>query len=146
MKKVFSVVIILFISSIYLVGYIKSYSKGETISEITKLKSSNITKIVFYDGRGGLNKPLTVESKQKIDEFIGYLDKCTIKKEVNHKYGTGWIHDAVFYSNDKKVIDIIFGDPIIFNGTEYYDVLKNNLSTDKIDRFLQSVNSSWKSL
>lgn len=148
MKKIFSIVIIILIFATYYIVCIKSSSKVETISGMAKLKSSHITKIVFCDGRGG-NKPLTIENEEKIKEFIGYLDECIIKKEDIHIGAKGWIHSAAFYSNDKEVADITFGDPIIFRkteSTEYYDVLKNNLSTEMIDKFLQSVDSSWKSL
>jgi hypothetical protein len=60
------------------------------------------------------------------------LDECIVKKEDTHEYGTGWIHNAVFYSNDKKIIEITFGKRIIFNKTKYYNVMKNNLSTKKL--------------
>lgn len=119
-------------------------NSSKSISEITDLKSSGITKIVFYDGRGGLNKPLTITSKKKIDEFLGYLDKTFVEKENKHKLSTGWIHHAEFYNNDRKMLEITFGNTMIINRTEYYSVIKNNLSTEKIDEYLKSINSDWK--
>jgi hypothetical protein len=143
MKKLFTVVaFILLICAIYLSGCV--FSKSQTISEIANFKSSVITKIIFYDGRGGLNKPLTIDNKQKIDEFIGYLNKSIVKKENTSEQGTGWIHSAVFYSNDKKVIEITFGNPIVIDKSKYYKAIKNDLSTKEIDNYLKSVNSSWK--
>lgn len=52
---------------------------------------------------------------------------------------TGWIHEAVFYVNDKKVMDITFVSPIIING-EYYRVISGGISTNEIDKFLKSIN------
>lgn len=144
MRKIFLIATILLIFAIYLTGCTKSSNNGQTVLEVTNLKSSDITKIIFYDGRGGLNKPLTVENKQQIDEFMGYLDKCIIKKAAHITDETGWIHEAVFYNNDKRIVDITFVNPMIINNTEYYDVLEGNLSTDKIDDFLKSVDPSWK--
>lgn len=121
-----------------------TFSKSKSVSEAANLKTSSITKIVFYDGRGGLNKPFTLENKQKINEFINYLNKCTVKKSTN-PISTGWIHSAVFFNNDKELAKITFGDPIIINENEYYKIITNGLSTSKIDNFLKSVNPSWKS-
>lgn len=38
-----------------LLGCTNSEYKDKKINEFTNVKSSDITKIVFYDGRGGLN-------------------------------------------------------------------------------------------
>jgi hypothetical protein len=69
MNKFFSILTILLIFAFYLTGCVSSSfnitGQGQTISKMANLKSSNITKIIFYDGRGGLNKPLTVENKKK---------------------------------------------------------------------------------
>ena len=113
-----------------------------TISGVTGIKSNDITKIVFYDGRGGdrLNKPVTVQDKQKVKEFMGYLDGYIVKKTKNPET-TGWAQGAIFYINDKEVINIIFGDPIILNNDDY-KIVKGGLDTDKIDEFLKSIDPS----
>lgn len=108
-----------------------------TVSGVTGIKLDDITKIVFYDGRGGLNKPLTVEDKQKIKEFMEYLDGYTIKKTKNPET-VGWAQGAVFYIDDKEVINITFGDPIIIN-EDYFKIIKGGLDTYKIDEFLKSI-------
>lgn len=113
-----------------------------TISGVTGIKSDDITKIVFYDGRGGLNKPVVVEYKQKVKEFMGYLDGYTIIKTQNPET-TGWAQGAKFYINDKEVINIIFGDPMIINN-DYYKIVKGCLDTDKIDEFLKSIDPSHR--
>lgn len=111
-----------------------------TISGVTGIKSDDITKIVFYDGRGGLNKPLTVEDKQTIKEFMGYLDGYNIEKTKNPET-TGWAQRAVFYIHDDEVINITFGDQIIIND-DYFKIIKGGLDTDKIDEFLKSIDPS----
>ena len=111
------------------------------ISGVTGVKFDDITKIVFYDGRGGRNKPVTVEDKQKIKEFMGYLECYSIKKTKNPE-STGWIHSAVFYINDKEVMKITFVNPIIING-DYFDITKGKLDTETIGKFLKSIESSY---
>lgn len=108
------------------------------------MKSKVVTKIVFIDGRGGLNKPLTVENKQKIDEFLNYFDKIRIRKADSSEIKVGWIHHAIFYNHEKKILEITFGNPMKINKDKYYTVLKNELSTKKIDEYLKSINSNWK--
>lgn len=111
-----------------------------TISGVTGIKSSDITKIVFYDGRGGINKPVTVEDKEKIKEFMEGLDRVIVKKTKNPKID-GWAQEAIFYINDKEVINIVFGDPIEINN-DYFKIVNGSLDTDKIDAFLKPIDSS----
>lgn len=111
-----------------------------TISDVTGIKPSDITKIVFYDGRG-INKPVAVEDKQNIKEFMGYLDGYVIKKTKNPE-SVGWIQSAQFYVKDKLVMDITFIDPIVING-DYFNVIKGELDTKAIGEFLKSIDSSY---
>ncbi|NMM63113.1 cell wall-binding repeat-containing protein [Clostridium sp. P21] len=113
------------------------------ISDVNNVKLDDITKIVFYDGRGGLNKPLTIEDKQKIKEFTKYLDGDSIKKIKNPNPPSGWAHCAEFYINNKKVMDITFSNPLKTNNNNYYDVIKGKLDANTIDKFLKSIDSSW---
>lgn len=48
------------------------------LSDVTKINSADITKIEVYDIEVGF--PITVEDKQKVKEFMGYLDGYVIKK------------------------------------------------------------------
>lgn len=112
------------------------------ISETTGVKAINVTKIVFSDGRGR-NKPFTLEDKQKINEFMGLLDGYVIKQEENHQPSTGWIHMADFYNGNQKLMRITFTNPLEIDGV-YYNIVKGQLSTETIDKFISSVNSSWK--
>ncbi|WP_088228401.1 hypothetical protein [Desulfosporosinus sp. FKB] len=110
----------------------------KTIQDVTNVDPQDITKIIFYDGRGGLNKPLTIEDKQDIKTFMDYLDGYVVEKTKNPEPFTGWIHEAVFYINNKEVVDITFSDPILIN-KNYYTILKSTLDNKKIDTFLKLI-------
>ena len=112
-----------------------------TISGVTGVKFDDITKIVFYDERG-VNKPVTVEDKDKIKEFMGYLDGYVIEKSKNQEKTTGWIHSAQFYVNDKVVMNIAFVNPININEDDF-NIKKGNLDTKTIGEFLKSIDSSY---
>lgn len=88
-------------------------------------------------------KPFSIKDKSKIKEFIGYLDKCKIKKKDTLPDGTGWSQQAVFYNDDNKETVITFGNFVVINNTDY-TVVKNNITPDKIDSFLRTINPSWK--
>ncbi|BCZ46404.1 hypothetical protein psyc5s11_24710 [Clostridium gelidum] len=55
---------------------------------------------------------------------------------------TGWLHRALFYINDKEVMDISFNNPIDINGEEF-NVTKGNLDIKVIDNYLKSINPSY---
>lgn len=112
-----------------------------SISGVTGIKSTDVTKIVFYDGRGGINKPVKVEDKQKIKEFMEYLDGYVIKKTKNPE-SIGWINTAEFYVKDKVVMNITFVNPIIIN-EDYFNITKGELDTETIGKFLKSIDSSY---
>ncbi|MFW2490478.1 cell wall-binding protein [Clostridium chromiireducens] len=111
-----------------------------TISGVTGVKFDDITKIVFSDGRGR-NKPVTVEDKQKIREFMEYLNGYGVKKTVNPE-SIGWIYRGIFYINEKEVMDITFVNPIIING-DYFNITKGELDTVTIGKFIKSIDSSY---
>lgn len=142
MKKVFMVPIIGIII-VVAIGSVLLITQKKTVTDAAKIKDTSITKIIFYDGRG-YNKPLSVENKQKIDEFIGYMDKCIVIKFTVRDRSTGWIYSAKFFNQEKELANITFADPMTIND-QHYDILDNNLSTSKIDSFLKTVSSSWKS-
>jgi hypothetical protein len=137
-----------FLLILLLILVLTSCSETNTCSNATSLmeaaKLANVTKIVFYDGRGGLNQPLTVENKDKINEFLGYLKDCIVQKQNSSDPKTGWNHEAVFYKGSKQTADITFTNPVIINKKDYYNVVKNAINKEKIDTFLQSVDTSWK--
>jgi hypothetical protein len=141
MRKVFLLTMVMLLSiCLILLGC--GAVQEKRISETTGVKAINVTKIVFPDGRGR-NKPLTLEDKQKINEFMGLLDGYVIKQEENHQRSTGWIHMADFYNGNQKLMRITFTNPLEIDGV-YYNIVKGQLSTETIDKFISSVNSSWK--
>jgi|GEM_PF-2160097 len=111
-----------------------------TISGITGVKFDEITKIVFSDGRGR-NKPVTVEDKEKIKEFMEYLNGYGVKKTENPE-SIGWIYMGEFYINNKEVMDITFVNPIVING-DYFNITKGELDTVTIGKFLKSIDPSY---
>lgn len=145
-RNIFYVIIsIIIMALLIIISLLCFLNPKKTLTEASNLKSEKITKIVFNDGRGGLNKPLTLEDKQKIAEFIGYLDKCIVKKDANQSdIRIGWIHSATFYNNNKEISDITFNDPVQINLNNYYTIIKNELSTEKVDKFLQSIDPTYK--
>jgi len=72
---------------------------------------------------------------------MGYLVGYSIKKTENPK-STGWIHNAVFYINDKEEINITIINPIIINGY-YFNITKGELDTETIGKFLESIDPSY---
>lgn len=141
MLKQLSLILVFFTT--LLVGCTSSQYKEQKISEVTNVKYNEITKIVFSDGRGGINKPFTLEDKQKISEFVGLLDKYVIKKEKKHENFSGWIHMADFYNGEKKLMRITFTNPLNIDEA-YYNVVKYELETKDIDNFIKSINPTWK--
>jgi hypothetical protein len=129
-------------SSFCLFGCIDIVNKEVTINEVTKMKDSDVTKIVFSDGRGK-NKPFTLKDKMKINEFLKMIDGYVIKKESKHEEIKGWINAVDFYNGDKKLASITFSNPLKIDGV-YYDIVKGQLSTEKIENFIKSINPDWK--
>ena len=136
-KRVLNILIRIIVLGILFIAF-----KGKKINKVTHIKYENVTKIVFFDGRGGRNKPLTIEDKEKIKEFMSYIDSYVVKRVKNPEPKSGWIHSAVFYDKDKEIMSITFVNPLIINN-DHYRVIKGNLNTKEIDNFLKSINPSW---
>lgn len=111
-----------------------------TISGVTGIKFDDITKIVFCDG-SFKNGEVAVEDKQKIKEFMEYLDGYSINN-IDVPVVTGWLHRGLFYINDRVVMDISFDNPIDING-EQFNVTKGELDTETINKYIKSINSSY---
>jgi len=141
MRKVFLLTMVMLVS-ICLILFGCGTVQEKKISEITGVKAINVTKIVFSDGRGR-NKPFTLEGKQKINEFMGLLDDYVIRQEKNHQPSTGWIHIADFYNGNQILMRITFTNSLEIDGV-YYNIVKGQLSPKMIDKFISSINSSWR--
>lgn len=120
----------------FLYGYMVLQYKEKKISEAANLNYSEVTKIVFYDGRGN-NQPYTLEDIQKINEFNKLLDRYIIKKEKLHEDAKGWIHEVDLYKGGKQLTSITFNNPMEINGT-YYDIIAGPSLPESIDDFLES--------
>lgn len=112
--------------------------ENKKISDVANINLDDITKIVFYDHAAG-NNPLTVEDKQKIKEFTGYLNNYIVKK-VNPPFSSGWRIMAIFYINDKQVMDITFVDPLVINKS-YYTIINGDIHNEfqRVEKFLNSI-------
>lgn len=135
LKKILSIIIAVVVTIIVIIG-----RSAKKVNQIVNINYNDITKIVFFDG-SHRNKPLTVEDRQKIKEFTGYINDCVVIKWFDPG-SSGWAREAAFYENDKVVMDITFNYPIKIN-SGYYRVINGGLSLKKIDKFLQSVDPSW---
>lgn len=143
MGKRLGIKLIMFtIFSCLLLVFNNSLSGEKKIYEVVEADYNKTTKIVFYDGRG-INKPFTVEDRQKINEFIGLINSCIIKKEKKQEIIVGWIHAADFYSGEKKLMKITFTNPLQING-DYYNIVKGELNSKVIDDFIDSINSGLR--
>jgi hypothetical protein len=114
---------------------------SDNLQAVARLEG--ITKITFYDGREGMNRPLVVEDKKKIDEFINLLKDTKVKKQKDVKDNYLRIYSAAFYKDNQLISEIAFTTPLKVN-EDYYEVVKNNPSKETLDEYLQSVNPSWK--
>ncbi|MBS4196799.1 hypothetical protein [Lederbergia citri] len=138
-KKLIMTVIIFALFGAFLYGYMVLQYKEKKINEAVYMEYSEITKIIFYDGRGN-NPPITLEDKEKIQEFNNLLDGYIIKKEKFHEKSKGWIHRADFYKDDKQFMSITFSNPMQING-KYYEIVEGDINPETIDNFLKSIDS-----
>lgn len=115
----------------------------QSIYEAADINPKDITKIVFYDGRGGQNKPVTVENERQVEEFLCLLDKYTVIEFKNPEPSAGWIHTAVFYKGSEEILEITFVNPLIIN-RHYYRIIKGDLSPEEIGKFLKSIDPDYQ--
>lgn len=135
LRKILSVIITLAVIILLYIGF-----SPKKINQIVNINYNDITKIQFVDG-SHRNKPLIVEDRKKIEEFMGYIDNYVVIKWFDP--GTvGWARMAAFYENDNAVMNITFNTPIIING-KYYRTIWGGLNIKKIDKFIQSVDQAW---
>lgn len=128
-------------------------TKTTSVRKLYDYKSSDITRIEFVDTAIRLQKqPLVVNSKKKISEFLGYLDKLKLEAASEKDTKIGWTYQAILFNNDKEIVSITFGNPLVLRTyndktQEYsfqnYFPVKNEITPKQIDNFLASVNSAW---
>jgi len=111
------------------------------ITQIGDFKSADISRISFqYNNpayKGG-----TVENKGKIEEFMNYINNCVFSKKRVQTPIVGYNQLAVFFIGDKEVMRITTYENFIeINGTQY-NMVKNKLSLEKIDDFINSIKAN----
>lgn len=108
------------------------------ISEIGEFQIKDITKISFQYNNPAADRGGTVEDKEKIKDFLEYIDNCVVAKKRVQTPMTGYNQMAGLYIGNKKAVSISFYDNFIeINGIQY-NMLKNKLSSEKIDDFIKS--------
>lgn len=135
MYKKFSI-LILYLVSIYLIFSGCSEKRFEKIQDIVQINYKDITKISFRDGRNG--ELIETEDKEKINEFLKYVNGYKLKKSELQLELDGYIYYADFYTNDKKILRITFVNPLNVNGV-YYDIIESELNLEKIEAFVKSI-------
>ncbi|MCR2822193.1 hypothetical protein [Lederbergia panacisoli] len=136
-KKISLIVFTITFFGAFLFGYKVLQYKEKKISEVANLKYSEVTKIVFYDGKGN-KPPYTIKEKQKLVEFEKLLNRYIIKKEKLHEDAKGWIHRADLYKGGEKLTSITFNNPMEIDGI-YFDIVEGPSFPESIDEFLESV-------
>lgn len=108
------------------------------ITEIGSFQDTDITKIIFQYDNPAI-KGRTVENKEKIKEFMKYINSCVVSKKWDQTPMTGYDQMAVLSIGDKEVMNILFYKNFIeINGIQY-NMVKDKLSTEKIDDFIKSI-------
>ncbi|MDV3428453.1 MAG: hypothetical protein LIR50_15775 [Bacillota bacterium] len=108
------------------------------ISEIGKFQIKDITKISFQYNNPAADRGGTVEDKEKIKEFMEYINNCVVAKKKIQTPMTGYNQMAGLYIGNKEAMSILFYNNFIeINGIQY-NMVKNKLSSEKIDDFIKS--------
>lgn len=111
--------------------------KTAYIIEIGGFRIDDITRISFQYGNPAL-EGVTVENKDKIKEFLKYINSCRFKKITDQILSTGYYHHIVLFADDKQVMDIMTHDDFVtINGTDY-KMVESNVSLEGIDNFVKS--------
>jgi hypothetical protein len=134
-RLIFIIVLLVLFCAVFLI-YNRYQYKEESITEVTNLKDSDITKIVLLDGRD-LSRVVNIADKQKINEFMKLIDSDVIKKEKKYQYSSGWQNSVDFYSNGKKLKTITFTIDLEIDG-EHYEIIKGDLTQNKIVKLMNS--------
>ncbi len=136
MKRRLLVTCILFL----IVFVFNGCTQEKKINEIVQATYNNITKVVFSNGRTG--ERTTVKDKEKIKEFMSFVDSYEIKQiEGSPAVKPGTAYSAGFYIGESEAFTLSFislepDSNLGINGEEY-KVIKTDLTIGKIDSFLK---------
>jgi len=133
MKKVILFIIFILLLTIIILVY--RNNNNTNILKIGRLENVGVTEIQFF------NQPthnvIKIDDKDKIKEFMNYLELCTVKKEKEHQNADGYIYTAQLFSNDKLVSNITFTNPMKVNDS-YYSIVKGGITKEMIDTYLKN--------
>jgi len=136
-KRITIIVILVLVFIIGIVIYTKTNYKR--ISDIGGFQNTDITKILFQYNNGSI-KAGTIENKEKIGEFMSYINNCVFSKKLFQTSITGYYQMLVFHVGDKEVMRIMAYDNFMdINGIQY-NMVKNKLSLKKIDNLINNIN------
>jgi|GEM_PF-1846575 len=137
LKKRISIAVILIL--VFIVGIvIYTNTNHKRISEIGGFQSTDITKISFQYSNPSI-KGGTVEDKEKIKEFMNYISSCVFSKNRIQTTMVGYYQMALFFAGDNEVMRIMTYDNFVdINGIQY-NMVKNKLSLEKIDNFINHI-------
>jgi len=129
---------ILLIPSLVAAILVILWLRPQSIYEAYHVNRQDITKIKFFDLR---NKPsnVTITDKNKINEFLKYIDKFKIAGCRPNFFNSNDINVINFYINDKLVIKMCPTSTSTFsiNGYEY-NTYKNGLAYEIVTNFINA--------
>lgn len=135
-KRIYISVVLLLVLVVAIISY--TNTGGKRVSEIGKFKVNDITKIDFQYNSGAI-KAGSIEDKGKVNEFMNYLNSCSLKKKSTPLEVVGYYQLLVLYTENKEVMRIMTYDKFIeINGIQY-NMVKNKLNLEKIDDLIKSL-------
>lgn len=126
-KNKILVIFLIVIASILCLYVLYKFNYGvKIISDITPIRNNNVTKIVFTNGHNGNQN--TITDKEKINEYITYLQNFRFKKDLNQKCPSGFGYAANIYT-ENSITNIIVQSDIVINSTQYsYTQINKNVA------------------
>jgi hypothetical protein len=136
LRKRFITACVLIIVTLCLAVFAYITSQGDKLNKILQVNFTDITRIDVINGRTGGRK--TIEDKEKIKEFLIYIDSFVIKPiEGNPEVKPGYASATEFFAGDKKLFTLQFLLPYINSNVNLgvngivYKVIKTDLTTEK---------------
>ena len=137
-KKIVLFAILLLVVTIIIAVIVNTNIIFKRINVIGGFQVTDITKIGFQYDNPAANKGVNVENKEKIQEFMKYINSCILIQRIPIGM-TGYNQSAVFYIGDNIIMRVTFYDDFIeINGAQY-NMVKDKLSSKKIDEFIKSI-------
>ena len=136
-KKAVLFAILLLVVTIIIAVIVNSNIIFKRINDIGGFQVTDITKIDFQYNNPSV-KGGNVENKEKVQEFMKYINSCILVQRIPIGM-TGYNQSAVFYIGDNIIMRVMFYDDFIeINGAQY-NMVKDKLSSEKVDEFVKSI-------